>query len=101
MSSQVESTAAYRRKIVKEQIEVMRHYANGGEIECKVRMDASVSWEKVTPPLWNWCDFDYRIKPKEPRVIYCIEFDDGTLAMLANKDSAPQTQSIKFVEVLP
>ena len=49
---------------LKEQIEVMTHYLNNGEIECVEK--GNDNWEIVTKPLWNFDDFEYRIKePKE------------------------------------
>ena len=51
-------------KDLKEQIEIMTHYLNGGEIECVEK--GNDNWEMVTRPLWNWDDCEYRIKePKE------------------------------------
>ena len=46
-------------KSVQEQIKVMEHYANGGEIE--ITCDES-SWIPVENPAWNWVTYDYRIK---------------------------------------
>ena len=47
-------------KTIKEMIEVMEWFDGGGNVECvEIGFD---DWEKVTEPLWNWDDFDYRIK---------------------------------------
>ena len=53
-------------KDLKEQIEIMTHYLNGGEIECVEK--GNDNWEIVTKPLWNFDDFDYRIKPEKQKV---------------------------------
>lgn len=47
-------------KDIREQIKVMEHFANGGEVECK----NSVGWGVCDDPLWDWRNFDYRIKEK-------------------------------------
>ena len=53
-------------KDLKEQIEIMTHYLNGGEIECVEK--GNDNWEIVTKPLWNWDEFDYRIKESKQKV---------------------------------
>ena len=56
-------------KDLKEQIEIMTHYLNGGEVECVEK--GNDNWEIVTKPLWNFDDFEYRIK--EPKQTVTIE----------------------------
>ena len=53
-------------KDLKEQIEIMTHYLNGGEIECVEK--GNDNWEIVTKPLWNFDDFEYRIKEPKKKV---------------------------------
>ena len=53
-------------KDLKEQIEIMTHYLNGGEIECVEK--GNFNWEIVTNPLWNFDDFEYRIKEPKRKV---------------------------------
>ena len=53
-------------KDLKEQIEIMTHYLNGGEIECVEK--GNDNWEIVTKPLWNFDDFEYRIKEQKQKV---------------------------------
>ena len=53
-------------KDLKEQIEIMTHYLNGGEVECVEK--GNDNWEIVTKPLWNFDDFEYRIKEPKPKV---------------------------------
>ena len=54
-------------KDLKEQIEIMTHYLNGGEIECVEK--GNDNWEIATKPLWNWDDCEYRIKEPKRKVI--------------------------------
>ena len=53
-------------KDLKEQIEIMTHYLNGGEIECVEK--GNNNWEIATKPLWNWDDCEYRIKRQKQKV---------------------------------
>lgn len=53
-------------KTIQEQIEVMRHFANGGEIEYFDK-----KWEKWTiasTPNFNWAKTDYRIKEQKKTI---------------------------------
>ena len=53
-------------KDLKEQIEIMTHYLNGGEVECVEK--GNDNWEIVTKPLWNFDDLEYRIKEPKQKV---------------------------------
>ena len=53
-------------KDLKEQIEIMTHYLNGGEVECVEK--GNDNWEIVTKPLWDWFDYKYRIKEQKQKV---------------------------------
>jgi hypothetical protein len=54
----------------KEMIEVMQAYEKGEEIERRLA-DCEDIWVPATSPYWNWDNFEYRVKPKEPK------FKDG------------------------
>lgn len=41
----------------------MLAYANGEKIECISRVDDADVWEDVKNPLFQWGDYDYRVKP--------------------------------------
>ena len=47
-------------KTTKEMIEVMEWFEGGGAIEWANK--GYDDWEPVTKPLWNWSNFEYRIK---------------------------------------
>ena len=53
-------------KTTKEKIEVMEWFDNGGEVECVEK--GNDNWEIVTKPLWNFDDFEYRIKEQKQKV---------------------------------
>ena len=70
-------------KDLKEQIEIMTHYLNGGEIECVEK--GNDNWEIVTKPLWNFDDFEYRIKePKQKVTIekWLVKDTDGVYRII-------------------
>lgn len=50
-------------KTTEEKIEVMQHFADGGEVECRTVRE----WFTAPNPTWNWGSADYRIKqPVDP-----------------------------------
>ena len=57
-----------------EMIEVMQAYARGETIE--VSDKGAGNWGETKHPLWDWCNFEYRVKPipgnfkKGDRVIF-------------------------------
>ena len=88
-------------KDLKEQIEIMTHYLNGGEVECVEK--GNDNWEIATKPLWNWDDCEYRIK--EPKQKVTIEkwlcqdrFGDFLIFETSNVDKHKQLEKIKLIE---
>jgi hypothetical protein len=60
---------------LEEKIKVMQHYANGGVVQIKL---ADGVWRNFfDKPNWNWEDNEYRIKPKEPREFWVVQFPNG------------------------
>ena len=55
-------------KTIKEMIEVMEHYENGGEVEFITKGYIGTRWETVTLPSWDWSYFEYRIKEQKQKV---------------------------------
>lgn len=51
-------------KTIQEQIEVMQHYANGGDVE----IFSNDKWVDAIKPGWNWNHCDYRIKEQKKTV---------------------------------
>lgn len=72
---------------LKEKIEVMQHFENGGEIQFSTRK--SESYANATNPLWDWHAYDYRIKPQYiyPLYLECIAEDDDNFRAIARFDS--------------
>lgn len=51
-------------KDLKEQIEIMTHYLNGGEVEYSNR--ESNIWSRSSTPIWDWDTYTYGIiQPKQ------------------------------------
>lgn len=51
----------------KRAIKVMQAFADGKPTQIKGRHFVDVEWADIKPsnnPLWNWCSWDYRIKPE-------------------------------------
>ena len=53
-------------KTLKEKIQVMTHYLNGGEVE--YFSDMYDEWRLVQNPFWDWHNVDYRIKEQKKTV---------------------------------
>ena len=53
---------------LKEQIEIMTHYLNGGEVEYSSKDDGYTSWSNCPNPMWDWFELEYRIKRQKQKV---------------------------------
>ena len=88
-------------KDLKEQIEIMTHYLNGGEVECVEK--GNDNWEIVTKPLWNFDDFEYRIKEQKQKVTiekWLCRSDFGNFVILecSNVDMLEAFKKVKLIE---
>ena len=88
-------------KDLKEQIEIMTHYLNGGEIECVEK--GNDNWEIATKPLWNFDDFEYRIKePKQKVTIekWLCQNGQGNYAIIesTNVNQYKTYEKLKLIE---
>ena len=55
----------------KEHIEVMQAFIDGKEIEFKQDSYEEI-WKDCITPIWDFCEYKYRIKPSEPEYVYPI-----------------------------
>lgn len=55
-----------------EMIEVMQAHARGEAIE--VSGKGADDWSEIKHPLWDWANFEYRVKPKAVEVLWYWEF---------------------------
>lgn len=62
---------------IQQQIEVMQHFANGGEVEIETYTG---NWIDDHNPQWNWSDYEYRIKqePKKMAKLYKFAYYSDT-----------------------
>jgi len=67
-------------KTTAEMIEVMEAFERGEEIQAREIFSESEDWLAVINQpsyKWNLERYDYRIKPREPRVIWVNEYEKG------------------------
>ena len=88
-------------KDLKEQIEIMTHYLNGGEVECVEK--GNDNWEIVTKPLWNFDDFDYRIAHSKQKVTiekWLCQGSKGYFVVIETSDIDAYIyhKKVKFIE---
>ena len=91
-------------KTIKEKIEVMGHYENGGEVEyVETGFD---DWEVASHPTWNWYDYEYRIRHFKQKVTIekCLIEDNGIKFVVEASDidawlkPFSTAQKIKLIE---
>ena len=90
-------------KDLKEQIEIMTHYLNGGEVEYSVEEDDYSSWTKCVNPLWDWFDYNYRIKEPKQKVTIekwlCLDNQgDYEIIESSNVNKYRLHDNVKFIE---
>ncbi len=83
-------------KTLKEQIEVMQHFEDGGKIDYQDGGLPWVPWGFKESPSFNWNRYDYRIK-KELRVIWVTHYDNGKIKNVYRSIVCGAT---KFIEVI-
>ena len=91
-------------KTIKEKIEVMEHYENGGEVEyVETGFDG---WEVASHPTWNWYDYEYRIRHFKQKVTiekWLIEYDNIKVVVEASDIDSwlkpfATTKKLKLIE---
>ena len=89
---------------LKEMIKVMQHYDNGGEIIYKVKDDEYCSWTKCNNPIWDWFEFEYRIKKEKVTIEkWLIEENDIKFVVETSDIDSwlkpfPTAQKLKLIE---
>lgn len=84
-------------KRIQEQIEVMTHYLNGGEVETLDLTDIESKWDFIKSPSWNWVDFDYRIKEQKKTItiekwLYQLDKENDCIAV----EGTPYTHLLRY-----
>ena len=62
-----------------EAIKVMQHYANGGEVEQRLRDDDELDWFFNDFPTFDFLHYDYRIKKVTKKIKLYAWLVDGVL----------------------
>lgn len=74
---------------IKEKIEIMSAYANGADIEVRYMVDDEwLEYHGTEKPTWNWAEFDYRIKAKQPEKKF-VPYDNADEFLQAQKEHGP------------
>lgn len=92
-------------------IAVMQAANEGKAIQRRHRTHRNIDgfWKDVRVLHWNWTDFDYRVKPAEPRrvwlnwypalgVLSCVSYDSREEAASVARHEV--SQQVEFVEVV-
>ena len=87
---------------LKEMIKVMQHYKDGSTVELAER--GNDDWEIIDFPLWNWADYNYRIKePKQKVTIekWLCKDKQGEYAVIdsSNVDKYTPYKKVKLMEI--
>ncbi len=77
-------------KTLAEKIAVMQAAERGEEIEMKFNSEERESWQKLDDPLWNWGEFDYRVKPK-PQKFWVVFNKEGYIMCSGTKNKPDVT----------
>ncbi len=94
-----------------EKIEVMQAFLRGQEIQVMSLEGLSdAEWHNHPAPVWSWGICDYRIKPREPRVIWVNEYygqddvvhdnEESAIRGAARNSYAPKRTAVKYIEVI-
>lgn len=81
---------------------VMLAWAEGKEVECKLRVDDEDEWDAEAFPGWDWVYYEYRIKA-EPREFFVEVLSCGTPKCAYRSDPSifhPTGNFIRVREVL-
>ena len=82
---------------VKEMIKVMEHFENGGEIE----IYKTGRWTIVVNPIWDWKNFDYRIKKPKVTIekwLFRDKQGDFLVIEISNADNYKQYEKLKLIK---
>ena len=93
-------------KDLKEQIEIMTHYLNGGEVEFSddnfETVMGKANKEDDGKLCWNWDEFDYRIKePKQKLTIekwLCRDYHEKFIVIETTDIDEYYYKKVKFIE---
>jgi len=83
----------------------MQAFAAGKQIECRIKEDTfDRRWRITITPVWNFLDYEYRVKPNDRPAIFAIRLPSGATITpyfeeadaLAHAKSAPGSTVLKY-----
>ena len=92
---------------LKEQIEIMTHYLNGGEVECSEdcfkTILGRVNNKNTNGLSWDWSSLQYRIKPEKQKLtiekwLFRDKQGDFLVIEISNADNYKQYEKVKLIE---
>lgn len=87
-------------KTIQEQIDIMQHFANGGQIECK--SFGNKEFVSTIVPSWNWDKVDYRIKEQKKTITIekwlCINEFGDYFTVEIGKNNVGECKKVKLIE---
>lgn len=86
---------------LKEMIKIMQHFADGGEVEYSNR--ESNIWSRASTPVWDWTEFNYRIKEQKQMVTiekWLLKDDEDNYYVVqsSNIDKFNDDEKIKLLD---
>lgn len=79
-------------------IKVMQAFADGKPIQCRLRIRRDGEWASCNAPLWDWHQWDYRVKPDDAHRKEAKPLRDA-IAFIATLDGLPPASDANAVEV--
>lgn len=73
--------------------EVMKAYEEGAEIEVKIK---DGKWCVTRRPIWNWCDFTYRVKPEPKTIVDYVAIDGRVVRCLKGSEIEGTWKTLKY-----
>jgi hypothetical protein len=90
-------------KTLSEMIAVMQGAKEGKVIETR-KLDSILPWSHFLNPLWNWQDYDYRVKPVEPvepRKCWVLNIAGISYAYQMKPADIWGSPPVEFIELTP
>ena len=92
-------------------IQLLQYYIRGEELQYRSHgREGATEWFRASAPCWDFYNYEYRVKPAEPAVVYCIKDGDYFYRAYSSRSSAETAMAetcfnegsrvIKFKEVM-
>ena len=88
---------------LREKIQCMQAFERGEYVEVRTDKTKSGTWSVAVDPLWDWNNNDYRIKPKQKKVVvekWLCEYCGGYVVVEGNDLNFMRNEMFKQVKLL-